>query len=113
MTSDLLNTLRQVVEKKSRYPEPYFILVYSNVDPAHRGSQVIKEKITILPKMPTVKLIGTILFRVDNNLGDFEMLWCIPLDIPGLGFIEPERNRESSRQVLTGADGVPIVNRKA
>lgn len=115
MAKDLLANLTTVIERKADHPQPYFILVHAKLDPAYVGGNVIKERILILPEIPKTKLLGTLLFRVDNKHADATMVWNLPLDIPGPA-LETEQGEykkiPGSVSVLESARNVPIFNRR-
>ena len=110
MKRDLLNSLEAVVNKKSSYSEPYWILVYANLDAGIKGHKAIKEKIMILPVPPQTKYLGSLLFKVDNKLADATLEWCLPLDMPVPSELRTEREKGSER-ILVDAQGLPIFNR--
>lgn len=108
LSKDLLDTLTTIINKKSDHPGVYYILVHSKIDMGARGGQVIKERIILLDKPPE-KLLGCALFRIDNKNADATVEWILPLDIPALAPIAPERAKHG--QVITDAKGLPIFNR--
>lgn len=115
MASDLLKSLTVVIERKAKHPRPYFILVSAKLDPAFPNGQVIKERIILLDEKPKTKFIGTILIRIDNKNSDAEIIWCLPLDIPGPP-IEQEANprrilRPGEASIMDSAKGLPIFHR--
>ena len=110
MKRDLLNTLTDVVDKKSDYGKVYYILVYTNIDMGVKGHKAIKERIMILPEPPTTKYLGTLLFKVDNKTSDAWLEWCLPLDIPMPAQLMTEKESGGTR-VLVDAQGLPIFNR--
>ena len=115
MARDLLSNLTEVINKKSDYKKPYFILVYSNIDMSVPGGKAIKERIIILPQAPDTRYLGTLLFRIDNRLGDAEMIYNLPLDIPTPGILHTERSGakavNGAASVLDSAKQLPIINR--
>ena len=114
MSSDLLKTLTDVIERKADHPRPYFILIATHIDPAyHRG--VIKERVIILDEKPA-KYLGSICVRVDNRLGDATSEWILPLDNPGLALVGAE-TANHPRQVgvvgiMESVKGLPIYHRR-
>ena len=110
MKNDLLDTLTQVVDKKSDYEGVYYIMVYASLDMGVAGHKAIKEKILILPQKPLTKYIGTLLFKVDNKNSDATLEWCLPLDIPMPANLLTEKEVGGAR-VLYDAKGLPILNR--
>lgn len=115
MKTDLLNTLTDIINKKSDHPRPYFILVHAKLDPAHPGGRVIKEKIIILDRPPDTRYLGTMLFWVDNKNADAEMVWNLPLDIPTPGILHtvPGNNHrvQGARSIMDSVKGLPVINR--
>lgn len=115
MSKDLLSILTEVINKKSDYKKPYFILVYSNIDMGVPGGKTIKEKIIILPQAPRTRYLGTILFRIDNRLGDAEMIYNLPLDIPTPGILHTEHGKNHQVQgavsIVDSVKGLPVFNR--
>lgn len=113
MASDLMKSLEEVVNRKADYREPYYILIATHKDPGKKGD-VIKEKILLLSEKPG-KLLGTILFRIDNVRGDATIEWILPLDIPAPIFIPTERGKIHERVGVKGiqesSQGLPILNR--
>jgi len=116
MSRDLLSNLTEVINRKSDYPKPYWLMVYANIDMGVPGGKVIKERIIILPQAPDTKYIGSLLFRIDNKNADAEMVWNLPLDIPtpGILYTEPGKNFKpaGSVTIAESAKGVPIFNRR-
>lgn len=116
MASDLLKSLTEVIERKADHPQVYYILVHSKVDPAYRQGNVIKERLILLDQPPATKFIGTILIKVDNKNADAEIVWNLPLDIPGPLWIPTEKGKFKGRNGVAGimesARGVPILNRR-
>jgi hypothetical protein len=110
LSRDLLKSLTAVVEKKAGHPRPYFILVHTNIDRMRRGGQGIKETIMLMDQLPSYKLLGTLAFRIDNQRGDAEMVWCLPLDIPAPAFLGVEKAKNG--RVFEDAKGLPIINRR-
>jgi len=111
ISRDLLNNLTDVIDRKSNHPNVYYILVHAAPDLGYKNTKVIKERIILLDRVPTVKLIGTLLFRIDNKNADAEMVWCLPSDIPMIAGLKPERNEKSGDRILQDAKGLPIFNR--
>jgi hypothetical protein len=108
MARDLLKSLTIVIERKADHPRPYYILVHAGPDHGARGGHVIKERIILLDQLPATKMIGTLAFRIDNKHGDAELVWALPLDIPGLPF---EGEASKNTQVIVDSKGLPIINR--
>lgn len=117
MATDLMKSLTEVIEKKAGYQSVYYILVHTKIDPAFKDGHVIKERLIILPDIPDTKYIGTILVKVDNKNADAEIVWNLPLDIPGPAFIDTEAGKRGSvkpgeKSIMDSAEGLPIFNRK-
>ena len=116
MASDLLKSLTQVIERKADHPRIYYILVHAKIDPTAPSGQVIKERLILLDQPPGTKYLGTILFRIDNKNADAEIVWNLPLDIPGPAFIDTEKGKFKERDGVTGiiesSQGLPILNRR-
>jgi hypothetical protein len=116
LSRDLLKTLTDVIEKKADYGKVYWIMVHSKIDPAIPGGHAIKERIIILPEKPQTRFLGACLFRIDPVLGDAEVEYILPLDIPGLSILTPEAGRRGTLKageasIMESAKGLPIVNR--
>ena len=63
----------------------YFILVHSDMD-ATKG--LIRTKFLVMREMPP-KMLGTIVYLVDNQKGQLRKLWALPRDIPRIeGFVD-------------------------
>ena len=115
MKRDLLDTLTDVINRKSNHPRPYYILVHAKLDPAN-GKNAIKERIILLDRQPDIKYLGTLLFRIDNKHADAEMIWNLPLDIPtpGIFHVEPAKRKEvkGAVSIADSSKGLPIINRR-
>ena len=115
MAKDLLDTLTDVINRKSDHPTPYYILVHAKIDPANPSGHMIKERVILMDHVPRERYIGTMLFRIDNKHADAEMVWNLPLDIPGLPF-EGERGKihrvQGAVSIPESAIGMPIFNRR-
>lgn len=115
MSRDLLHNLTTVIERMSKHQEPYFVLVCTKIDPTIRGGHVIQERIILLDQMPKTRYLGSLLFRIDGHLGDAELVWCLPLDIPSPIFLATERSRATIRPGVTGimesANGLALNSR--
>ena len=115
MEEELRKSLEHVINQKSNYPHPYWILVHSKprdmrhlTPTAHAGETHI---ITMSHEPPM--MIGTICYKVDNRLGAMWRLWNVPLDIPRDARAEcltENYNSDVNRVILEEAQKLPIVH---
>jgi len=91
----ILKTVDRYKKKKS-----YFMLVWAGID---IESGVIRTKIILFNKKPP-KMLGTLLYFVDNRIGKIERIWALPLDIP---IYEP--SEEVIEEVLRSSKNMPIL----
>ena len=81
--------------------ESYFMLIWAGID---IETNVIRTKIILLDKKPP-KMLGTLLYFVDNRIGKIERIWALPLDIP-----ITEVSDQIIEEVMKSAKGMPILN---
>lgn len=97
---DLQRDLERVINKNKK-DSSYFLLVYANM-----VDNDICTKIMKLHTRPP-KMLGTMLYRVDNDKGQLRRLWCLPLDLPrSPEYISIEEGLE---EVMKSAEGVAIA----
>lgn len=105
----VIASLERVVEANQTKHDQYFILVHANADPemaARTGQRSFRTRIMILNRRPP-KMLGCMLFFVDNKKSDVELEWVLPLDTvapPGTD------SGVSSPLVDKSARGMPILN---
>ncbi len=78
MTLELQGMIEKIINKKKNDPD-YYILVASQVN--NLNSDVIDNKIMLLPQRPKEPIIGTILYHVDNAKGTLDRIWVFPRDV--------------------------------
>lgn len=79
MAMDLYKILEGVIDRRSRLPGKYWILVVVKPDLSITGGRGIKETILTMQVKPPA-MLGSICFEVDNNKSDVERLWVYPFD---------------------------------
>ena len=79
----------------------YYILVHAKMV----GLTQMQEKIMPMTFKPKHKLIGTMLFHVDNKKGKFETVWVLPPDHPK---DESLLTGKASERVIQDAQGLPV-----
>jgi len=90
-----------ILDKKRRDPN-YYILVHSKAI----GSE-IKTTAMCLRQPPPERMLGTMCFKVDNELCRCDRIWNLPLDVPidesliQAGVVDLE--------VANSAKGLPII----
>ena len=78
LARDLQKRIADVINKEQKRKDPYHILVHSDFDVVN-GS--VTTKLMVMNYEPP-KMIGTILYQVDNKAGQLRRLWIIPQDVP-------------------------------
>jgi len=80
LSLDLQEQAAAIIDKKKNDPN-YYIMVWSDVDPA--DSNRVNSKIFTLPEnYQPPQMLGTFCVHVDNKAGRINSLWNLPLDIP-------------------------------
>jgi len=94
---------RRIVEVIDRYKnkESYFLLVWAGIE---IETGIIRSKLILLSEKPP-KMLGTMLYFVDNKAGKLERIWALPLDIP---IYEP--SEDLVEEVLKSSKNMPILN---
>lgn len=94
---------RSIVKVIDRYKnkESYFLLIWAGID---TETGIIRSRLILLSEKPK-KMLGTLLYFVDNKAGKIERIWALPLDIP---IAEP--SEEMIEEVMKSAKGMPILN---
>jgi len=93
---------RSILKTVDKYKnkESYFMLVWAGID---IETNIVRTKIILLDKrLP--KMLGTLLYFVDNRIGKIERVWALPLDIP---IYEP--SEEVVEEVLRSSKNMPIL----
>lgn len=99
---DLKNVLQKVINAKKKLPT-YYILVHADRDPETGG---IRTKLVTMNMRPP-RMLGTILYRMDNTAGKLERIWCLPFDIS----TEIESDLEHPvLEVVKSAKGIYLVH---
>jgi hypothetical protein len=80
--------------------ENYFILVWAGMD---IETGIVKTKLILLDKKPA-KMLGTLLYYVDNQIGKLDRIWALPLDHDVV--IEP--SEEIVEEVVRSSKDIPI-----
>jgi hypothetical protein len=105
----VINQLERVVDGNQDRYEQYYILVHANADPVlamKHGRRAFRTKIMILKERPP-KMLGCMLFFVDNKKSDVQLEWVLPLDTVG----PPGTDSGISSPVIErSAQGMPILN---
>ena len=80
LTINLKAEISKVIERK-KADANYYILVASQVN--NFDSNRIDNKLILYPegKQPTMPIIGTILYHVDNRRGKLKRMWVFPRDV--------------------------------
>ena len=78
LARDLQKRIVDVINKEQKRAELYYILVHSDFD---NVTGAVATKLMVMNYVPP-KMIGTILYSVDNSIGQLRRLWIIPQDIP-------------------------------
>lgn len=78
MTLELQGMIEKVIDKKKN-DRDYYILVASKVN--NLNSDVIDNKLILLPERPKDPIIGTILYHVNNKQGTLKRIWVLPRDV--------------------------------
>ena len=100
MAKELQRLILAVVDSH-KDKETYFILVYAGIDvPAG----IVMTKIILLDKKPP-KMLGTLLYFVDNRKGKIERVWALPLDHDVV--IDP--SDEIVEEIFRSAQNMPIL----
>lgn len=80
-------TLINIIDSHQHIEEDYYVLVYAKKNPLLEA--VIDEKFIILTRKQANavlekqgKMLGTMMYKVDNKEGDIERLYILPLDRP-------------------------------
>lgn len=77
--NELVYEHRRQIEKiinKNKKKDNYYILVHTMNNPFTRN---IHDKYILTSMMPE-RILGTILYYVDNKKGLLKRIWCLPLD---------------------------------
>jgi len=97
---DFQEDLQKIIDKYQR-DDPYYLLVYADI----LDNQIITKIIRLKAEPP--KMIGTMLYHINNKKGKVERLWCLPIDIPRSD--EVISLKEGLEEVTKSAKDVPIV----
>lgn len=125
MTDELHKMLTKVIMAKENHPRIYYILVIIKDGyqgpPAVRsdgresgsektvdlsGKHVVHNRLVLLDKPPTVPMISTSLWRIDNKIGEARCVYILPPDKPIMLGVEMG---ESSKFIWKSAQGVPLI----
>lgn len=100
MATELYKGLEKAVDMNKEKNEFYLLVAANSV------YQNIKTTIMVLEGKPPTKLLGTMLFYVNNKLGIFRKEWILPKDAPkATGFLT---NDEPDISIVKDAQGLPI-----
>ena len=77
LAQDFTKRMEKIINDQKKYDQ-YYILVYADMD-ATTGK--IWTKFMVMNYLPP-KMIGTMLYSVDNKLGELRKIWNLPRDIP-------------------------------
>jgi hypothetical protein len=91
MSRDMLALVERIMAAKKGMKEPYYMLVHTQLI----ADKTYDTKIMVMTKKQLPKgdngrvmpLIGTLLFRMDNQKGKLELMWSLPRDIPETTFV--------------------------
>jgi len=124
--------LEKVINRKSKYPRPYWILIHTAWDNAVKAPmglpvsmqknfgknirqhdtglvidprRVLRTNLVVMPTKPTHPVVGTACVEIDNKLGKATWLWCLPMDAPRPA-IEQEKGSENE-SVFESARKIP------
>lgn len=100
IAKDLQRSIVKVIERYKK-KESYFLLVWAGID---IETGIIRSRLILLDKKPP-KMLGTLLFFIDNRIGKIERIWSLPLDIP---IFEP--SEEMVEEVFRSSKNMPILN---
>lgn len=121
-TQNLHRSLEKVINANQHRENPYYLLVIvkdgyegppagtkNEIRPTKEldlsGKKVIRVIINILSQTPAVKMIGSLLWMVDNKIGLAKCLYALPPDKPIKG---PEGECESEL-VFKSGQGMPLL----
>lgn len=121
-TQNLHRSLEKVINANQHRENPYYLLVIikdgyegppagikeeirQTRDIDLSGKKVMRVTINIMSRPPIVKMLGSLLWRVDNGIGQAECLYALPPDIPIIG---PEGECDSEL-VFKSGQGMPLV----
>ena len=120
-TKVLHDGLEAVINSKASRRTPYFILVIikdgyhgppvSNRDHDKKtvdmsAQKVVTNRFVIMDKAPSIPMIGSSLWRVDNKIGEVRCMYILPPDRPMIAGFTVEQESET---VSKCAQGMPIL----
>lgn len=125
---DLYKMLEKVVDTYQHLRNPYYILVvvrdhYQGPGPAKNmetreavettemtlPNKLIHNRIIApLGRPPIVRQLGTMLWKVDNRIGEMDLVYALPKDVPTL--VEDSDNAgQVVERVARDAQGIPLI----
>lgn len=99
IAKEIQRSILDVVDQY-KYKESFYLLVWAGID---IETGIINTRLIILDRKPP-KMLGTLLYYVDNKKEIIERIWALPLDIP---IYEP--GEEVIQEVWESARDVPIL----
>ncbi len=120
-TKVLHDGLEAVINSKASRRTPYFILViikdgYHGPPVSNRGhdvktvdmsaQKVVTNRFVIMDKAPSIPMIGSSLWRIDNKIGEVRCIYILPPDRPMIAGFTVEQESET---VGKCAKGMPIL----
>jgi len=105
LSRDLQGRIEKVIDKE-KARDQYYILVHAGLEAV---SGTISTKLMVMNYMPP-KMIGTILYHVDNKKGELKRLWIIPQDIPrSEEFVDYDTGLAALNEVHQSITDMPII----
>ena len=105
LARDLQKRIENVIDKE-KARKVYYILVHAELEAT---SGIVETKLMIMNYEPP-KMIGTMLYQVDNSIGQLRRLWVIPRDIPrSEEFIDYDTAMDVMNEAHKSAKDVPII----
>jgi hypothetical protein len=99
IAKDLQRRIVKLIDERKN-KESYYILIWAGID---IETGIIRSRLILTDKMPP-KMLGTLLFFVDNKAGKVKRVWALPLDIP---ILEP--SEEMVEEVFRSSHDMPIL----
>lgn len=101
LARDLQGSLERTIQRYKDKKEPYFLLVHAEMVDNNIATKIIR-----LEEQPP-RMLGTMLYRVDNRKGQLRRIWCLPQDIPVNPYVLSDKGM--SEEVFKSAQGLPII----
>ena len=132
-TEQLHKSLSKIINAKAARRRPYFILVIikegydgpiglqgnanellgntkkRNATVDLSGKKVVHNKIILLEERPSIPMIGSSLWRIDNVRGKVDCEYILPLDTPMIHGFEVDGKGEESKIVHESGKNMPLV----